>query len=175
VSTSGPRAIAEPITDLDADLYASQIVMPEIGARGQARLLVATVLVVGDPTGSRVAARYLRGTGVDVADDRSDRGTFDCAVVADLDWLAAWQPERLRRLPSPIVWYRLEGATIHSGVTTRASAPTTTDHGPSRQTGISCPAAAVLHRLAGAEAAITAVAYLLGWCREGATFSIELD
>lgn len=51
------------------DRYSRQILVPEIGGRGQERLLAATVACLGDCESLRVAASYLAAAGVTVAQD----------------------------------------------------------------------------------------------------------
>jgi adenylyltransferase/sulfurtransferase len=53
-----------PLSDDQIDRYSRQIVLPEIGGRGQERLLAATVVLAGHSELAAVAARYLAGAGI---------------------------------------------------------------------------------------------------------------
>jgi len=52
------------LDDSQIDRYSRQIVLSEIGGRGQERLLAAEVWIHGDGDGALTCARYLAGAGV---------------------------------------------------------------------------------------------------------------
>lgn len=174
---------ATPLSDDDVELYATQIVMPEIGPAGQSRLLSSSVLVIGSGEGARTAARYLRGSGIRVTEAR-DAGegevlgprltpAFDCVLLADVNAASRSQRERVERVAAPVIWYRTNGTMIESGIAATIDAipvPQFESMPDSRATLL----AAILDRAAGADAATTVVAFLLGWSGEGARFSIDL-
>ena len=53
-----------PLSDAQIERYSRQIVLPEIGGRGQQRLLAATVAIAGCGPLAATAARYLVGAGI---------------------------------------------------------------------------------------------------------------
>ena len=53
-----------PLSDAQIERYARQIILPEVGGRGQQRLLASSVRISGLDPASRVAALYLAGAGV---------------------------------------------------------------------------------------------------------------
>jgi len=55
-----------PLSDEDIDRYSRQILVSEIGGRGQERLLRSSVLCVGDADELRTAAQYLAAAGITV-------------------------------------------------------------------------------------------------------------
>ncbi len=60
--------------------YSRQILVPEIGGRGQERLLSSTVALCGESEGISIAANYLAAAGVAVI---ASRGDDPRAVTAD--------------------------------------------------------------------------------------------
>src|SRR5213592_1975835 len=52
------------LTDVQVERYSRQILLPEVGGRGQARLLAACVAVGGDGAAARAAALLLGRAGV---------------------------------------------------------------------------------------------------------------
>jgi len=69
------------LNDAQIERWSRQILLPDVGGRGQLRLLAARVAVLGDGSGAEAAADLLRRAGVPVA-----RGTAaaDAEVVVDL-------------------------------------------------------------------------------------------
>src|SRR5262249_19963871 len=64
------------LSDSQIDRYARQIVLPEIGGRGQERLLGARVAIRGSGDAALIAASYLAGAGVgSIAVDACETGT----------------------------------------------------------------------------------------------------
>lgn len=53
-----------PLSDAQIERYSRQIVLPEIGGRGQERLLGAVVAVAGAGALAAIAGRYLAGAGI---------------------------------------------------------------------------------------------------------------
>lgn len=58
------RRRAMPLSSEQIERYSRQIVLPEIGARGQERLLAATVALFGAGPLARLTAQYLAGAGI---------------------------------------------------------------------------------------------------------------
>ncbi|MGH7818178.1 MAG: ThiF family adenylyltransferase [Candidatus Binatia bacterium] len=79
------------LSDSQIDRYARQIVLPEIGGRGQERLLAATVAIRGGGDAAAVAASYLAGAGVGTL-DLSDIGAG--AAVARVLGFGGQDPAR---------------------------------------------------------------------------------
>jgi len=52
------------LTETQIERYSRQLILPEIGGRGQERLLASRVLIVGDGDVARTAALYLAAAGV---------------------------------------------------------------------------------------------------------------
>ena len=52
------------LTDVQIDRYSRQIILPEVGGRGQERLLAARVALIGAGVMAATAARYLTGAGI---------------------------------------------------------------------------------------------------------------
>lgn len=88
------------LSDATIDRFSRQILLPEVGGRGQARLLAARVRVAGAGRAAEVAADLLGRSGV---------GTLGADVrPADVALAAGG---RLPRDPgTPVVWARLAGA-----------------------------------------------------------------
>ncbi len=69
------------LTDAQIERYSRQIILPEVGGRGQARLLAASVALIGDGHAGAAAALYLVAAGIGrVAMDEAHVG-----LVADLN------------------------------------------------------------------------------------------
>jgi hypothetical protein len=108
------------LSDSQIDRYCRQIVLPEIGSRGQERLLEAVVAIHGGGDAAVVCASYLSGAGVGRLWLGGDDGADFAAVTRDRNpdcRLLAAQPEHLSlavwispALPdcasrgTPIVW-----------------------------------------------------------------------
>jgi hypothetical protein len=69
------------LNDTEIERYARQVVLPEIGGRGQERLLASRAVVLGEGAASRHAADLLRRAGVPVSEGEA---TERADVVIDL-------------------------------------------------------------------------------------------
>jgi hypothetical protein len=69
------------LSDVDAARFVRQVLLPEIGASGQARIGAATAPVGGSGAAHDVAARYARGAGFAAVAD----GPLDRAALAPID------------------------------------------------------------------------------------------
>jgi len=67
-----------PLSDAQIDRYSRQIILPEVGGRGQERLLAARVALSGVGAMAATAARYLTGAGIGEL-----RLSTDLAALAD--------------------------------------------------------------------------------------------
>ncbi|MFQ5477031.1 MAG: hypothetical protein ACE5E4_00255 [Candidatus Binatia bacterium] len=104
-----------PLSDAQIERYARQIVLPDVGIEGQQRLLSATVLLVGDELGCRLAGLYLRAAGVRTAATVSSSG-IDCALLANNVAVEGAAVRRIRDGKLPVAWYALREGTLESGV-----------------------------------------------------------
>jgi adenylyltransferase/sulfurtransferase len=70
------------LSDAQIDRYSRQIILPQIGAQGQQRLLQSAVAVVGDGALAEVVALYLAGAGVGrIALQGIDREALHAAIM----------------------------------------------------------------------------------------------
>ena len=164
-------ALRPLLDDAQAERYSRQIILPDVGARGQARLCAAKAAVIGDGPGASAARAYLRAAGVEVLDPPYPT-QVDCVVVTD----AGIVRERGHLPPSapdaPVSWFALLGTTLTSGRTTAGralAAFASVEHRPTTDAAI----ATALERMGGAQAAACAVAALLGWGGATETEAIE--
>jgi hypothetical protein len=88
--------------DAEIERWARHVVLPEVGAHGQERLLASRVAVRGGGPASRHAADLLRRAGVTVTDR-------DAGTVVDLRPDAAGGPAGCDHA---LVWGRLRGASV---------------------------------------------------------------
>ena len=168
------RAQAEPVLDDETvERYARQIIVPGVGARGQARLLTTTVAVLGHPAGVDAARAYLVAAGVHVV-TAPFSAPADCVVLAD-----AREPARERELlpcsaDTPIAWYEIRGPFLAGGVATRDTLPhfSSGNAGPESTEN---PYTLVAHRIGASDAAGMAVAAILGWLAPGGQHDLRLD
>ena len=140
------------LTDAEIERYARQIIVPGIGAAGQARLCSARVVVFGEEAGARIATLYARALGCSIVPAGS---AADAIIVAGC---VDDEPAAFALAACPVVWYALDGTQIRSGVvrppdvfrpyTVRAPATATTE---------------VMHAIAACNAVGTAAAVILGW------------
>lgn len=81
------------LSDAQIDRYSRQILVPEIGGRGQERLLASVVACAGESLLVGVATQYLTAAGVTVhrlatlAGDRTD----DCDVLVSAAPMSSWR------------------------------------------------------------------------------------
>lgn len=72
------------LSDHQIERYARQIVVPEIGGRGQERLLSATVAIHGGGDAASVCATYLAGAGVGTVGFTGSRAAGSLGAVLDV-------------------------------------------------------------------------------------------
>ncbi len=142
------------LSDLQIDHYSRQILVPEIGGRGQRQLLRSSFTVRGDSLAAGIAASYLAAAGVARADSAD-------LVIADSGVLHEVQPAK----PAPPLiaiggsdrpWYTrgTTTATCRECLTTPAG---TEKPDPSGESTAACTPYVV-----GAAAALEAMRLLLG-------------
>ncbi|HWP66706.1 MAG TPA: hypothetical protein VNO26_12410 [Candidatus Limnocylindria bacterium] len=91
------------LADIDVERYARQIVLPEVGGRGQERLLASRVRVLGDGIAGRYAVELLRRAGV----GQATAAATDVLVDLRLDRPASDAPSSC-----PLVRGRLCGTRV---------------------------------------------------------------
>ena len=161
-----------PLRDEEIERYARQIIVPGIGAAGQARLCASRVTAVGNPEGVESALTYLASAGLHVL-RAPGCAPVDCVVVADVE------PGLVAAVSSVsptawAAWYVLDESTIRGGVTTVARLRPVLEaeraHGTQRR-----GASPLAHRIAGLDAACGVVAALLGWRLAGERYEVRLS
>jgi len=98
---------------VDAERFARQIALPEIGPDGQARIGAARVAVIGSDIAAATAASYLRAAGVGDVDERAGLGPLDglqLVVRSGFDDDALLPAAR--RLGLPVVVMRASGDVV---------------------------------------------------------------
>jgi hypothetical protein len=150
----------------DIELYARQIVIPEVGPRGQARLLTSRAMVIGVREGVRRAALYLERTGVAVDTPElplssSQSVMPECVLVADLSAVDDQVRDLLLALSRPIVWYALDDLRLRSGTIWPGERLPSAPASPRAASG--ARAECTLHCVGACEAAARAVAVILGF------------
>lgn len=163
---------AQTLSDDDTELYARQIIVPGIGAQGQARLLASVCQVRGVGPGYESAVRYLRAAGISLHAPDGATDIPDCVVFADVDAIAAAERAEAFALRVPVVWYRCTGSTLIGGVARDASQIPPRREEPAPVP--SGPLAEALQRLGGCEAAARAASLLLAWESANETFEVSL-
>ena len=143
------------LTDSDIERYSRQIIVPGLGANGQARLCAARIAVLGDEAGRRIATLYARALGCSIVPADAPA---DVVIVAGSPDLDDGTIAMLAAAGCPIVWYSLAGAQISSGVITP---PDVFDPRTLRDTHVR--ATDVVHAIAACDAVATAAALILGW------------
>jgi adenylyltransferase/sulfurtransferase len=96
------------LNDARIERYSRQIILPQIGGRGQQRLLETTVSVVGDGPLAMTAAHYLTAAGV-------GRLELWAATASGVGALDAVRPDLMAFNPDPTIQVRLfdaETATV---------------------------------------------------------------
>jgi len=143
------------LTDSEIERYSRQIIVPGLGANGQARLCAARIAVLGNEAGGRIATLYARALGCSIVPADVPADVVIVAGSADLD---DGTVAMLAGAGCPIVWYSLAGAQISSGVITP---PDVFDPRTLRDARV--PATDVVHAIAACDAVSTAAALILGW------------
>lgn len=151
------------LSDADIERYARQIVIPGVGASGQAKLCASHVHVIGDPRAVAEAIAYLRAGGVH-ADASLPAGSTDCLLVADVHALGRDELDALVAARVPVLWYALEGTSIRCG---RGVAGAATAAAAGRDARTADPGLReTMQALAACDLVASAMARLLGW-RDG--------
>jgi hypothetical protein len=101
------------LSDAEIERYARQIVVPGIGAGGQARLCAARIVVVGEEPGARIAILYARALGCTVVPAGSLADAIIVAGRVDDDTVSS---AALVGAACPVIWYSLDGTQIRSGI-----------------------------------------------------------
>lgn len=150
------------LSDDDVERYSRQIIVPGVGAAGQARLLTASAAVAGNPAGVTQTSRYLAASGIHVVTYNGHQRA-DCYVLAGIDEVEETTRETLLvTRPVRLAWYSIDGNAITSGcgyasAVEHFDAPPTQ---PDRTRGAAQPG---LHAVAACDAAGAAIALLLDW------------
>ena len=165
--STGPHELSEE----QIERYARQIIVPGIGAAGQARLCSAEVFVDGHPEGARVAMQYLRAAGVRVVTATIPPSRIDCVVLAGATDLPADRVRMLAGAAPVVAWYALTDRGLRGGLTD-AARPLTEVLGSATEPHVQ--AHPVAHRIGGADVATTVVAALLRWIEPGESYELEL-
>jgi hypothetical protein len=152
------------LRDADVERYARQVIVPEIGARGQARWLAARVAVRGGGPLAARTADLLRRAGVTPTDDAR---TADAAVLLGADHAP------VGTIPVLVAELRGRSATLTvlPEGTCPACAPPTAAPGPC---GTDALAVCTAHALA-ALAATEALLVLLDPTRLARRYTIDTD
>ena len=159
-----------PLSHAEIERYSRQIIIPAVGAAGQAKLLSSRVLVAGEKSGIRQARRYLEATGVGMTDKDSEAG---CVLLAGVRDLTPARLENLAALARPIVWYRIEGSRLLAGAHhPRESWPPPGLVASKRTQGVESDD--LLHEVAACDGVGSVVALLLGWSCSAATREVTL-
>lgn len=149
-----------PLSDSDVERYSRQVIVPEVGAAGQAKLLAASVAVAGNRLGVAQASRYLAASGMRTI-AYSGVEAADCYVFAGIDEVEARARDLVLGRQASLAWYAIQGSTITSG---SDCASARAHFGKARRPD---PASAApspdLHAVAGCDAAAVAIALVLGW------------
>jgi len=147
--------------------YARQIVVPDIGAAGQEKLLASTVLLAGNARGCSQAALYLHTAGVRIV--RSTESDCDIVLVADATALDEPTSRALLQLRKPICWYAADEHGFRSGVHPAARLPSLPPVGGKSN----AHASAAVHDAAACDVASVACAILLGLDWRSGPFHFE--
>jgi len=160
------------LSDRDTARYARQIIVPDVGAKGQARLRASTAAILGEGPGALAARDYLAAAGLTIARPPYSR-PVDCVVVTDCDLASTPLALPLATPDAPFAWYALDGTALTGGVTTSSGFGATALRPRARRRGDA--AAVALHRVGGADAAASAIAALLEWTRPPEAHEIRLS
>lgn len=155
--------------DDDLERYARQIVVPGIGAAGQARICSSRVVVTGDPEGVACTERYARAVGFRTGSHEA--GPVACVLVAGASALDRRSPDSLLGLHCPTLWYELSPTGIRTGVIPPGS--NSGEEEPQRPAG---PPSGdpLLHQLAAADLVASAVGVVLDWRDTETGYHLEI-
>jgi hypothetical protein len=149
-----------PLDDAAIELYARQIIVPGIGAAGQARLCNTRVAVVGNRLGAETARTYLAAAGLVVVDPPQEPVDVVVSAAVPTDDVLA---DLAIGVDTPIAWYALEAGRVVGGLTTARELPGL----GSAAMDVACdgPLETAAHCIGALDAAATAIGAVLGWCR----------
>lgn len=153
--------------------YARQIVVPGIGATGQARLLTSTVLLVGNARGCETAGLFLRASGVSTLrhDPPFALAEFDVVILADAGAMDEATRAMLLSTTKPICWYNCEDFGFTAGIHPGTPIPDPISPQPPRAED---EVTAAFHDAAATDAAAMACAILLRTPRQTGPFRFEV-
>ena len=149
----------------DIERFARHIVLPEVGTRGQRRLLQTVCAVTGDDAGAAAVRRYARACGLRVTDAWPPHGADDKPDVVVVVEPATVGDAALRRalaLDVPLVWFATTPTGFRAGLRP-AGAPPPDPGGPKAgepDAGRSVRSASRNHDIAAAADAVTTVCAL---------------
>ncbi|GEM_PF-1003835 len=159
-----------PLSDSDLVRYSRQVIVPGVGAVGQAKLLAATVAVLGNSVGVAHATSYLAASGLRTISSAGGERA-ECYVFAGIDEVPASTRRLVLARQVPLAWYSLRGTIISSG----ADCSSAQAHcRSSRRLLPASPPPPELHAVAACDAAAVAIALLLGWDDLEASSEIDL-
>lgn len=171
------------LSEEQIERYSRQIILEEVGSRGQQRLLGSLVSVLGEGAASEAARLYLRAAGVRVAERFDARA---CCVIGDPRDLTSGPGSGAAGHTAPA---RL---TVDSGddrilvglLGPAAGTPRRSDPARPAENGVQAesddpaesgdPARAALQAAAGCDAAATAIALILSWPVAENTAGVDL-
>jgi len=151
------------LSDVDVERFARQIIIPGVGAEGQARLLASTVFVAGCPRGAARARLYLNASGVRVASNAAG-AKIDCVLVAGTDAVGP-RIDELLALGCPLVWYRIRASGLAAGIHYCGAHGFNVAPGPMDASGTGTPSHLddLLHDVAACDAVASVLSVLLDW------------
>jgi hypothetical protein len=110
---SDPVAPATTLSDEDLERYARHVIVPGVGARGQARLLRARVTVAGAASAAAICRLALRRCGVRVSDALD--ASPDCYAAVGIDEIDDAVLQDWAASGKPLVWAALRSGSILRG------------------------------------------------------------
>jgi hypothetical protein len=154
------------LTDAQIEHYARQIIVPGIGAAGQARLCAARVGLAGEPEGTEIAKSYLHALGCAIVPFGAPA---QCTILAGVRGLGAALVGQSPRRGDPLVWYSLDDGAVTAGIVMPGAAPPDFEAMSSAAAG-----RAGLHGVAACDAVANAAALILGWDATEYRYHVEL-
>ncbi len=94
------------LSDAQVERYSRQIVLPEVGGRGQERILASSVSIHGEGDAARTCASYLAAAGV----GRVALGSIPTPTVAI--WIDAPPPGDAAREGTVVLWGAVKGPAL---------------------------------------------------------------